>query len=819
MSSSSSTALSQPAPRPKRRRWVRVLLAVLLVLVLVASSAVGAGHWLLRQSLPVTQGELTVNGLAAPVTVWRNDYGVPHIEAESDADLFFAQGYVTAQDRLFQMDLSRRQASGELSEVVGAKALERDKFFRTFGLRRAAVASWDSYSPEAKRVLEAYAAGVNAFMEEAIANKTLPVEFKLLGYEPKPWTPTDSLTIGKYMAFDLGGHWESQVFRYYLVQNFSEQKALDLFPTYPKDAPTILPAVKETKLALGDSFDEAVIPNEFNGSNNWVIAGSLTESGKPILADDPHLGLATPAIWYETHLKSDQTNVSGVIFAGVPGIILGRNEHVAWGVTNVGPDVQDVYIEKRNPANPNEFEYNGKWVPAQVIEEEIQVKDGDPVPYQITVTRHGPVISEFAHHDKPETALALKWTALQPSTELEAVLDFAKAKDWEEFKKALTAFHTPAQNFVFASTDGTIAYRANGLIPIRKKGDSSMPVPGWTDEYEWTGFIPWDELPTSVNPEQGYIATANNKVTPDDYPYHISNLWAQPYREQRIVSFIEEATKKGKIDVESVKQLQHDATNLQADELLPLLLRQLELVPADSLRLIDLEAKQMLKRWKYGESSIRPPWDDPEQAGPLLFNLWMTQLADEIFLPEIDADLYKMFEGRGNTVDGMIRDAADGKESIWLKEKGGLSRVALASFQKTVDKVVALQGGNTKKWNWGDFHQVKFQHPLASVEPLDLLFNPKPIAVGGSKVTVGAAGYNAITGEVNHGASWRTVNDLSDLTRTHNVVGPGQSGHVLSPWYDDQTKDWAYGGYHITSTRPDEYQSSEHKLVLKPSTP
>lgn len=756
----------------------------------------------MQKSLPVVEGQLQLTGLSASVSVWRDEHGVPHIEAQNEHDLYLAQGFVTAQDRMFQMDLSRRQASGELSEVVGEKALSRDKFFRTFGLRRAAEASLSAYSPEARSALDWYAEGVNAYIQQAKANHALPFEFTILGYEPRDWQALDTLTIGKYMAFDLGGHWEQQVFNYSLAQTVSTEKALDLSPSYPVHAPTIIQAMKDNPLDLQSLFAEAVKPNPFNGSNNWVVSGSKTASGKPLLANDPHLSLNTPSIWYETNLKTPTMNVSGVIFAGIPGIILGHNDKIAWGVTNVGPDVQDLYIEKRNPANPNEFEYQGKWEPAQVIHEEIKIKGKSALAYNVTITRHGPIISEFAHDNHPDTALAMRWTALQPSTELEAVQRFAKATNWEEFKSALTYFQTPAQNFVFASPDGTIAYRANGLIPIRQKGDASAPVPGWTGEYEWQGYIPWDQLPTTVNPPAGFIATANNKVVSDSYPFHLSNVWAQPYREQRIHQVLSSGSK---LTTDDMKKLQFDATNLQAQEFVPLLLQQRE---EPALRDIDRKALDLLSDWKFE--------DQVNLGAPLVFNLWESELPNVLFKPDVSDEMFDLFEDKANTVDQLLRHAAQGSPGPWVQEKGGLSVVVRTALQKAVDRAVEVQGNDPSKWRWGDYHMIPFHHPLASVKPLNLLFDPAKTELPGSKTTVEAAGWNTKTGEVDHGAAWRTVVDLADLNQTFNVVGPGQSGNRLSPWYDDQIVDWTTGGYHITSTDPKQYNQNGHHLTLTP---
>ncbi|MFT4417089.1 penicillin acylase family protein [Fredinandcohnia humi] len=790
---------------PKKKRWRLLLVSGIVIFILLVSSTL-AGYLFVKKSLPVIEGEILVEGVTEQVEVYRDKNGVPHILANNNNDLYFAQGYVTAQDRLFQMDLSRRQASGQLAEVIGASLVGQDKYYRTLGLRRAAEISYDEYSEEAKEVLQSYADGVNAFIMEAKEADKLPVEFALAGYEPTEWSPIDSLTIGKYMAYDLGGHYKGQAFRYYMAQHFSDEKVLELFPTYPEGGATVLQALRENGIDISKSIANAPFPNEFNGSNNWVVSGSKTESGLPILADDPHLGLATPSIWYETHLQNPEVNVSGVIFAGVPGVILGRNEHIAWGVTNVGPDVQDLYIEKRNPENTNQFEYMGRWEDATIVKEPIKVKDGKTIPYEVQITRHGPIISEFTHDEQEESALALRWTALDPSTELEAVLLFNRAKNWNEFKKALTHFQTPAQNFVFAATDGTIAYRANGLIPIRKKGDSSVPVPGWTDEYEWEGFIPWDELPTIVNPEEGFISTANNKIVTDDYPYHITNTWAQPYRQQRIRDVL---SSKEVITVEDMLKLQFDQHNLQAEEFVPIFLKKLE-KEEGTLREIDKKVMELFTKWDYV--------DHKDAGQPLVFHKWMTEIANVLFEEDIPEKIDTLFEGKSQIVDQMIRNAVNGDEGIWLSEAGGLQKVTLQSFQRAVDFAVEQQGDKPSKWAWGEYHAVPFKHPLSAIKPLHYLFNfGNPTPMGGSAVTVAAASFNKETGAVTHGAAWRSVTDIADITKTYNVVGPGQSGHVFSRFYHDQIDEWTSGKYHITYTKKEKVKGDSQKLVLKPS--
>jgi len=396
--------VSQPRRGRKLKRWHIVTLSFIGVLFVASVSALIYVNAYINKSIAQIEGELTIDGLRAPVEVVRDDDGVPHIKAENDHDLFLAQGYVQAQDRMFQMDMARRQASGKLSEVAGEAALEQDKYFRTLGLRRAAEKSYHTYSDEAKQILEWYADGVNTYMKHAEETNSTRPAFILMGGKPEPWTPIDSLTIGKYMAF----------------------------------------------------------------------SGKKTKSGKPLLADDPHLGLATPSIWYQMHLESPEYNVSGVIFAGIPGIILGHNDQIAWGVTNTGPDVQQLYLEKRNPDNSDEYLYEGEWEKAKVIKEPIKIKDGETVPYEVVETRHGPIISDFAGKTGKDNAMSLRWTALDASTELEAILEINRASNWEEFEKGLEKFLVPAQNFVFASKDGTIAYKANGKIPNSKVGKKKM---------------------------------------------------------------------------------------------------------------------------------------------------------------------------------------------------------------------------------------------------------------------------------------------------------------------------------------------------------
>lgn len=774
-------------PNKKKRSKKKILLFILVILFAIGVVLFFLANAYINRSLAETEGTIELPALESEVTVITDDNGVPHIKAKNKHDLYMAQGYIQAQSRMFQMEMSRRQASGMLSEVVGEAAIETDKYFRSLGLHRAAKESYEIYSEENKQVLHWFADGVNTYIKQAKEENSLPIEFTLMGSEPAKWTPIDSLTIGKYMAFDLGGHWERQAFNYFALNNFAEEKAYELFPVYPENKPTI---IGEDEVDVAADFDGAVIPHAFNGSNNWVVSGEKSASGKPLLANDPHLGLATPSIWYQMQLESPDMNVSGVIFAGVPGIILGHNKDIAWGVTNTGPDVQQLYLEKRNPDDSDEFLYEDEWEEAEVIDEPIKVKDSKAIDYQVVETRHGPIISDFANNDMKDTVMSLRWTALEPTTELAAILEMNQASDWQEFEKGLEKFLSPAQNFVFASKEGTIAYKANGNIPIYEDGDDAqLPLEGWEKENDWNGYIPFDELPTVINPDKGFIATANNKIVGDNYPYHISNVWAQPYRYERIIEVLEAGDD---LTVEDMKDLQMDQKNLQAQEFVPNFLNVMK--GAEVSREENLALK-LLDKWGYKDSA--------DLAEPLIFHTWMDEIEEVLYQDDIPKDVMDLFGSRGQTTDEILRK---GNESVWIKENGGIKEVLQTSLDETVGELSEEFGDNLTDWKWGDYHKVQFYHPLSDISPVLAFFfnNEDPISVGGSSVTPMAASYDSKTGIVDHGASWRFAIGMDHTDKGYHIVGPGQAGHFKSEWYHDQMDDWVNGDYHVTKvSQPD----------------
>lgn len=778
----------------------KIGIGVLAVVIIFAVAAGFIIRSIFTSGKPVLEGTVTVNGLSAPVTITRDENGVPHIKGQTTQDVYFAQGYAHAQDRMFNMDLSRRTGYGRLCEVFGQMAVSQDQYYLTLGLDRAAALSLAAYPAETIALLDGYTAGINAYIDEKSSDGKWPTEFKLLGYQPERWSTVDTLLLGKLMAHDMAGHWKAQVSRMYLLAEYGLEEALELFPSVPEQAPT---HITDADLALSLLSADIPVVNESNGSNNWVVSGQKTESGMPLLANDPHLSIATPSIWYVNHLISPDMEVSGTTFAGVPGIILGQNQYGAWGVTNTGPDVQDVYIEKIHPDNPYRYLYQDEWLEMEVFSYTMKVKGGDEILYEVRQTMHGPIISDLADNVgvEQDTAFALRWTALDATLELEALIGYNRAKNWTEFEKCLEGFHAPAMNFVYANLDGTIAYKPNGLIPIRAgNNDALLPMEGWTGENEWIGYIPFDELPKVVNPVDGFVATANYKIVGDDYPYHLSNNWAQPYRQMRIVEVL---SSKDTFTAEDMRLLQDDTKNLRAEAFgayLADIFAGLESQPSGK------QAAETLQAWR-----ARGYLDEPEEAGALLFSLVMDEIPNVLF-EEIPSEVYKLMRGTGNVVDNMLTACIAGGEPLWVQKNGGIAAVLSKALDRAIARVSPQQGSDISKWQYGKFHQVMFSHPLSSQSYLKPFFNPRGrLASAGSDVTVRAATNNQ-SGLNNHGASWRFVADLNDMTKTWQIVAPGISGHPASPYYQDQINRWLEGELYLV----DQVAYSGKTLTLVP---
>lgn len=842
-------------------------------LILVILLGAGGGYYfksylpntIAPKSFPQIDGEIQVEGLDAPVDIYRDSMGIPHIYASTSHDLFFAQGFVHAQERFWQMDFWRHVGSGTLSEMFPSE-VETDIFLRTLGWRKTAEAEWQALDAESKAILQSYVDGVNAYIrgKDAIA---LSLEYQILGlpilspdYKIAEWTPVNTLTWGKAMAWDLRGNMDEEIDRAILLKTLTAEQLEQLYPPYPADHPVIVNQIpvtsQQSQLATDrelSTFDYSSLPldqlshnaslldkvlGEWSreiGSNSWAISGKFTDSGMPYLSNDPHLGIQMPSIWYQVGLhcveKSEACpfQVTGFSFAGVPGVIIGHNDKIAWGFTNVGPDVMDLYIEKVNPDNPNQYEVNGEWVDFESYEETIQPAGGEAVTVTIRSTRHGPVISEAfgrlknegdpadkefvpfkesAGIDLPEEyVIALSWTALTPSTPFEAVWGFDKAENWEDFRSAAKNFHVPAQNLIYADVEGNIGYQMPGDIPIRKNGDGTLPMPGWTDEYEWTGFIPFEELPYTFNPAEGFIATANNQVPPNDYPYFITRDWDYGFRARRIVDMIESAPSK--IDMAYLQQIHGDSYNATAETYVPILL---ELNHASDLT----PALDSLKTWDYQNHADSTP--------AAIYNAFWRALLRNTFNDDLPEDFWFRTGSRSNQV---FQSLANDSATIWWDDKSTNAIVEtrddilIKSFAEGVDELKDMFGNDSSQWKWGDMHVSVFRNETLGYSGIGLiedLFNRGPFRTSGGSSIVNATSWNSLEGyEVTSVPSMRMIVDLGNLDNSLTVHTTGQSGHAYHPHYDDMSQLWADVGYYpMLWSKQSITASAEGHLVLTP---
>lgn len=823
-------------------RIIRTLLSILIVLAVLIVAVVGVGVSWARQTFPQISGEIMLSGLNGPVEIIRDRFGIPHIYADTVEDLFFAQGFVHAQDRFFQMEFWRRIGQGRLAELFGPGALAQDRFIRTLGWHRVADAEVARLDPHTRQVLESYAAGVNAY---ALNNADrLGLEFRVLGligrrWQPEPWAPANSLTWGKAMAYNLGGNMDEELLRMALTARGGEALAETLLPPYPADGPFIVQAgaaaLPDSRAATHQAGDtpstssalkllrvsrqlaEAIQLRRHSdtGSNNWVVSGARSATGKPLLANDPHLGIQMPSIWYQVGLHCRQVNercpynVAGVSFAGVPGVIIGHNGRIAWGVTNVGPDVQDLFIERPNPANPDAFEYQGQFEPAQVFEERIVVAgQPEPITLRVRVTRHGPILNDVMPELQNEPPMALQWTALQPGTLLQSVLQINRATNWQEFREALRFWDAPSQNFVYADIEGNIGYQMPGRIPIRAQGDGRAPVPGWSGEYDWRGEVPFDELPFVFNPPEGVIVTANNAVIdPRRYPHFLGRDWDHGFRARRIWQLLNE---KPTLTIEDMQRIQTDARSVFADDILPLLN---DIAPDDAA------AGDLLRRMREWDRVSRR-----DSVGALIFETFWARLAHALFDDETGEALADQAIGPTTAIRIAVRSALSDPNAVWWDDittpaRETREQIVLRALQQTGEILRTRFGDRPEDWQWGKAHTVTFSNQTlgrSGITLIESIFNRGPYPVDGASAAVNNTG-GSESFDVRGGPSWRMVLDLADLRRSVAIHTTGQSGHAFHPHYDDMIPLWLSGGYHpLLWQREDAQQQAEGILILRP---
>ena len=839
------------------------------------AASLGAGLTVLgRARQERTKGRMLVPGLNAAVEVIFDRWGVPHIYAANVRDLMFAQGFVHAHDRLWQMEFQRRLIAGRLAELFGAGLLLVDRWMRILGMRRVAEAEAKLLSGDARVEVDAYVAGVNA----RIGRGAPPVEFTLLRISPEPWTPADSLSWAKMMAWSLSVNWETELLRAQLIARLGPELAAEMEPPSPVRYPTILPKAGSPHDTLGrrtmsetaSGQPESPVPAAFDpdlgrsaldmaetarriagvgnldglGSNNWVIAGSRTTTGMPLLANDMHLLMSAPAIWYENHLASDALTVTGVSFPGTPGVIAGHNGHLAWGFTNGYPDVQDLYIERMRRADDGrvQYEFRGEWLDADVRIEEIAVRGAAPASEEVFVTRHGPIINALAPGlaDDPTTvltdgqALALRWTALEPGQPIDAVRGMNRARTCAEFREALRHWTVPVQNTVYADTQGSIGYSYPGRVPIRARGDGSVPVPGWTGEHEWIGYVPFDELPHLDNPAQGYVATANNRVT-DHFPHFLGREFSVGDRAQRIVEMIEA---KPALSVADIRQMHFDLTS-PGLKIIAGHLGELTVDEPEAAAAIDL-----VRVW-----DGRVTADSPVPAICEIFTrmLARTLLEPRLGAPAVDGEpsLVDRVLGQGPTP--ILCEGTFFSHRTWEWLEGQLGKPESHWFDLAASTVTDQAGGTAREvairlalrrtlaylneqlgppdgpemcnWAWGRLHALTYGHLLGRVPLLTRHFSRGPYPLSGHGTTIWATSDGITSAESTKviGPPFRFIADLGDLRNSLGLLAPGNSGSPASPHYDDQIEAWFNNGYHpMLFAREDVEQGANRRWLLHP---
>jgi penicillin amidase len=774
------------------------------------------------------QAVVRLPGLKKGVKVRRDERGIPYVEAEDELDLYFGQGYVTASDRLWQMDLFRRTARGELSEIFGKAALEEDKRRRAYGFAQVAEASTAQADPAQRAVMEAYAAGVNAYID-SLDDKSLPAEFQLLGYRPRHWTPADTAAVGKNFAEALSTTWTLDITRA-LFANLPPDKAAALFPEVSPLDVIVVGSDKTDSKSTTPSKRTSALPRRTNStellaelasirqteertrarlglnaedlaaSNNWVVSGKRTASGKPLLANDPHLPPSAPSIWHMIHLSAPGLRVAGVTAAGAPGVIIGHNERVAWGLTNLGPDVQDVYRETFDPQNPRRYQTPAGWRDAEVRREEIKVRksalgtETEVVPFEVTVTRHGPVVLK-----KGADAYALRWTALSPtSNEFTAFYKLNRARNWKEFGEALSGYGGATQNFVYADVDGHIGYYGAGLIPVRSSGDGSVPYDGAKDEGEWKGFIPHAELPHVLDPPSGIIVTANSRVVGRDYPHFLSHVWAPPTRSRRIYDLL---TARQKLTADDFRAVQSDTYTISGATFA----REVAKVAREA----GLDAKD--EKWR---ETVRlfESWDgqlEPDARAPRLAVEMAGAFRQKILVGALGADLAKEYRWPASTTffDRLIQE----RPKEWLpKEFASYAELLDAAHRETREALTKSLGADETKWTWGARLQVNFPHPLASVPLIGKTFQIAPFPQRGGGGLFAAP-------NVGGSVSMRFIADASDWDRTQQGIALGVSGDPHSPHWQDQLEDWRAASPRVFPfTAPAVARSAQPALTLVP---
>ena len=828
------------------RRILKNTFAGLMLVLVVAACA--AYVYLLR-SLPTVAGTVEVSGISGAIEILRDADAIPHIFAATKHDALFGLGYVHAQDRLWQMEFQRRIGHGRLSEIFGSATIREDRFLRTVGFGRAARSAWNHLPQHGKDEIDAYVAGVNAFISSHHGSR-LPPEFSLLQFEPEPWTGADVLAWVKMMAWDLSANYSTELLRRDLVAKVGGEGMQQLLPPYPPDGLSILPASSGAPgLPQGDNFTvtgslngrqvlnsyaEALasglgsgIPalrslllrggggREGLGSNNWVVDGTLTASGKPMLANDPHLGAQIPSLWYLAHMKAGDFDVIGATLPGTPAVAIGRNRFIAWGETNMFADVEDLYRERLDPTGRN-AEFRGNLEPLRLLTESISVKAAATELITVRVSRHGPLISDAINLNNAGSAspatplepLAFRWTALEDQDNtIMAFLQLNEARNWQEFTTALREFVVPSQNFVYADVDGHIGYYAPGRVPIRAGGDGLLPAEGWTGEMEWSDWIPFEELPHTFDPPSHFIVTANNRPVPADYKYSLAFEYHEPFRAQRITDLLKA---KDRLTPDDLSAIQSDTFSLHAQTLLPILLAH---VHSNDRR--DQEALRLLRKWDFDARGNAP--------APAIFEAWFLQLAPKLVGDELGGAVAATYQRRFTFINRFVRNTLAAGSGAYCDDirtpiSESCDEMVTAALREGLQLLTERLGSDPNQWRWEAAHRAVFAHQGLDTVPILGWMLRRSIRSQGdwSSVNVGAVDVEQPFDQTEI-PGYRQIIDLSSANDSRFLGSTGQAGHFLSPHYDDSLPRWrAVRHYPMNMDRGQVETRALGRLVLTP---
>ena len=767
-----------------------------------------------RTRLPKIDGKLSISGLKEDVEIIRDELGIAHIYANNINDLMFAQGYVHAQDRLFQMELNRKVARGTLSEIIGIKALDSDRIARTMGYERVAKLDWELFDESEQQIIIDYCHGINAYITSA--DFKLPIEFTLLKFKPEKWHPMDVASFSRLLISLLTWGWYDEIIRAKLIEAVGAAAAAELDNTYPKENPITLPkGIEFNILDVSGKFQAMKGPYmpQISGSNAWTLSGTKTKTGKPFLCNDPHLTLKNPNIWYLNHLHCPDLHASGVTAPGLPMVQIGHNENIGWGITLSYTDIEDVFVEKFTDDTCTTYIHEGKLNDTTIIEEKIFVKgEKMPIIEKVYQTVHGTLISDVTGHSNMK--LTLCSMAYQAGTSTKGWFLLNKAKNWNEFADAVKYITAPGLNIVYADKDNNIGYYNSGKVPVRDKASASVPQPGWTGEHDWKAFIPFDEMPHSLNPQNGYIVTANHKIEPDDFPHFLGDIYMNGYRANRLEKMIQ---RKEKLEPKDFTEMQMDFY-CTPGKLFAAHFKNLQMENAELQQYVD-----MLLAW---DGVLHPDKIEGSiyKVAKLMTvkKLYGSAIHDNKLIDELLGRGYHAIFGPVNSFLGhntpTLLRILDDADSFWLKAAGGKEKLLKEGFKNAIDWLKLNYGVKTHKWKWGNLHAIVFPHALSVQPPLDKVFDVGPYPIGGDTDTpfqtfiMAAEGYG---GEL-AAPSYRQIIDFSDFDKSTVIMPLGNSGNMASPYYKNQLRDWFEGkDYPMCWTRKKVEEHQKHKLLLK----